>query len=298
MSGATLIMDPNAAVSRATSLCGPSGQTRRAALAGILALPAAAGVTNTAWGALADRFSAFDAASKRTVNNDVYAAFLDRYLEVVPDGVNLVRYADVTPGDLADLKSYVASLEATSVETLNRDEQFAFWLNLYNAQTLVVVLDEFPVNSIRNIRPSLFALGPWKKKYVSVGGEALSLDDIEHEILRPGWKDPRVHYGVNCASIGCPDLLPEPFTGDGLDGTLDAAAHAYVNHPRGVRIEGGKAIASKIYTWFQEDFGGTEAGVLAHLKSHAAPALAEELDQVADIHRYEYDWALNGTSRG
>ena len=90
----------------------------------------------------------------------------------------------------------------------------------------------------------------------------LSLDDIEHGILRPIFRDPRVHYAVNCASIGCPNLRLDAFTGANLDKELDAGARDYINSPRGLAFPGGKTTASSIYKWFQEDFGGNQPASL------------------------------------
>jgi hypothetical protein len=172
-------------------------------------------------------------------------------------------------------------------------------VNLYNALTVQVILDHYPVDSIRDvdISPGWFADGPWGKELIAVEGTALSLDDIEHRILRPIWQDPRIHYAVNCASIGCPDLQPEPFTADGLDAQLDAAARAYVNDPRGAEVTGDGLVVSKIYTWFQEDFGGTDIGVIRHLRQHADAELKAQLDGVDAIADSRYDWSLNDTAR-
>lgn len=203
-----------------------------------------------------------------------------------------------SPEDRAALKAYIASLEAVDPEALSRDEAFAFWVNLYNALTVEVVVEHYPIASIRDIdiSPGLFSNGPWGRKLVTVGGRELSLDDIEHGILRPEFGDPRVHYAVNCASVGCPDLAAEPYRGEDLDAMLDAAAGAYVNSPRGARVEGGKLTASSIFKWYMKDFGGTEAGVLAELRKYAAPALREKLENIAAVASYDYDWSLNDTA--
>ena len=151
------------------------------------------------------------------------------------------------------------------------------------------------VKSIRDIdiSPGLFSDGPWGKKLVSVEGEDISLDDIEHRILRPVWKDPRVHYGVNCASIGCPNLQPEAFTAENSDELLDKGAREFVNSPRGARIENGKLTVSSIYVWFKSDFGGTDAGVIDHLKKYAQPGLRTQLEKIDRISDNQYDWTLN-----
>jgi hypothetical protein len=236
-----------------------------------------------------------DPAATATIDHGAWAAFLRRYRTVGPGGVARVAYCDVGPADRAALDAYLRDLAATPISAYGRDEQMAYWINLYNALTVRLVLDHYPVRGIKDIdiSPGLFSDGPWGKKLIEVEGEPVSLDDIEHRILRPIWRDPRVHYAVNCASLGCPDLAAEPYRGDALEAQLTRAARAYVNHPRGVAIEDGKLIVSKIYTWFREDFGGGDAGVLRHLKAYAEPGLAMRLERFDGIDDDRYDWTLN-----
>jgi hypothetical protein len=138
--------------------------------------------------------------------------------------------------------------------------------------------------------------GPWKAKVVKIQGVELSLDDIEHGILRPVFKDPRVHYAVNCASISCPNLRTEASIGAKLNQQLDSAARDYVNSPRGVRFENGRPVISSIYVWYEDDFGGTDQGVLDHLRRYAAPPLERRLAGVKSIGKDAYDWGLNDAS--
>lgn len=227
-----------------------------------------------------------------------WAELLDRWLVPGEGGApNLFDYAGLksSPGDRAALDAYIAALGRIDPGTLSRPDAFAFWTNLYNALTVAVVVEHYPVASIRDIgiSPGLFSTGPWGKKLVTVAGRELSLDDIEHGILRPEFGDPRVHYAVNCASIGCPDLAAEPYDGARLDEMLDAAARAYVNSPRGARVENGQLVASSIFKWYRKDFGGTEEGVLAELRKYAAPELANKLENVSGVSSYDYDWSLN-----
>lgn len=242
-----------------------------------------------------DRWRVHDPASGRRVDHSAFDRFLARHVIVLPLGGNRVDYARVPPAGREALAAYVAALAAVDVDGLNRPEQMAFWINLYNALTLKVVLDHWPVRSIRDIdiSPGLFSDGPWGARLVAVAGEGLSLDDIEHRILRPLWRDPRVHYAVNCASIGCPDLAPRAYTGERLEAMLDEGARNYVNDPRGLRIDRrGRLVASRIYDWFAADFGG-EAGVLAHLRALSRGAVKARLDGAAEIDAYAYDWSVN-----
>ena len=136
--------------------------------------------------------------------------------------------------------------------------------------------------------------GDRKDDYFDIAAELKPLlDDIEHRILRPIWRDPRIHYAVNCASIGCPNLRREAATAANSEAYLEAAARDYVNHPRGSRIENGRLVVSSIYEWFQEDFGGGDGGVISHLRNYADPGLSASLEQVGEISDHDYDWALN-----
>jgi hypothetical protein len=210
------------------------------------------------------------------------------------DGVNRFAYARAKASGRALLGGYIASLEAVPVSRLDRGEQRAYWINLYNAVTTRIVLDHYPVKSIRDISlgPGLFSFGPWDAKVVAVEGERLSLNDIEHGILRPIWHDPRLHYALNCASISCPSLPTVAFTAANTERLLDAGARAYVNDPRGVRIAGGSLTVSSIYLWYRADFGERDGAVVDHLKRCAAPALAAELARFRAPDHYAYDWGL------
>jgi hypothetical protein len=162
-----------------------------------------------------------------------------------------------------------------------------------------VVLSHYPVASIRDIdvSPGLFSDGPWDRALVTVAGEALTLNDIEHRILRPIWRDPRIHYAVNCASIGCPNLQAAPFTAENTEALLESAARSYVNSPRGVSFGETGLVVSSIYVWFQDDFGDNDAKVIAHIERYAEPELAERIRQAPRLSGHAYDWELNDARR-
>ena len=223
--------------------------------------------------------------------------FLARHVKPGQDGINRIAYGRIDAADRQALREYLARLQAVAIRKYPRPEQRAYWINLYNAATVDVVLQHYPVASITkiNISPGLFTKGPWKKKLLVVEGEEVSLDDIEHRILRPIWKDPRTHYAVNCASLGCPNLAARAYTAQNMESLLDEGARAYVNHPRGASLTDGRLTVSSIYVWFQPDFGGSEAGVIAHLKQHADARLARALAKVEAIDDDTYDWTLNDT---
>jgi len=242
-----------------------------------------------------DHWRQHAAGSDRRLDHSAWTDFLQRYLvRRGPD--TLLDYGAVSEGDHAALEAYIADLEATEVTALARPEQKAYWLNLYNAVTVELVLEHYPVASIREIDSGLlgFDSGPWDEDRVTVEGRALSLDDIEHRILRPIWQDRLIHYGVNCAAMSCPNLLEKAFTRERMADMLEANARSYINAGDGVlEIDGETAKVSSIYIWYMADFAGSEAGVLRHLRAFAAGERAAALEKVRRISGHAYDWSLN-----
>jgi len=191
-----------------------------------------------------------------------------------------------------------------------RAERMAFWINAYNLFTLRAIVDHYPIrshfftmqprNSIRQID------GVWTRLTWRAAGQTVTLDDIEHRILRPEFKDPRVHFAINCASIGCPVLQNEPYRAAALDQQLDAAARRYLASPEGLQVDGSTLRVSSILKWYGEDFvprfagnpaGGREAVERAILGVVAAfgppPAAAVARTGAARVAFLDYNWSLN-----
>jgi hypothetical protein len=235
-----------------------------------------------------------------------FGMLLGKYVMEGSDGVTRVDYQKWKSAthDVAALDSYIRQLGARMPSKMVRDDAFAFWSNLYNAITLKVVLDRYPVASIRDIKseglfdPKAY-IGPWRTKRITIESRPYSLDDVENEVLRPIFKDPRVHYAINCASYGCPNLRTKPWTAATLSADLDQAARDYINHPRGVTVlPGNRLKVSSIYKWFAADFGGTDAARIAHLRKYAGPKLAAALAPNPVIAEDAYDWSLNDMKSG
>ena len=261
----------------------------------ILLVPAAAHAAPKA--ELWARWQKHDPASRQKIDHSAWDKFLNQFVVAPhPSGINRVRYQTVTAVDIKGVKSYLQSMQALTISTYNRYEQKAFWINVYNALTVDLILSRYPVASIRdiNIAPGLFERGPWGAKLLTIEGEKLSLDDIEHRILRPIWKDNRIHYAVNYASLGCPNLQPEAYTAENTDALLERGAREFINHPRGVSIQKGRLQVSSIYVWFQEDFGGDPAELMEHWQEYADPPLADALQKYSGGLAHGYDWRLNG----
>jgi hypothetical protein len=243
------------------------------------------------------RWQKHDPNSRQQIDHSVWERFLKQNVVAPhPSGVNRVRYNGVSPDDQKSLKSYLQALQALAISNYNRDEQKAYWINLYNAFTVDLIISRFPVASIRdiNISPGLLARGPWGAKLLTIEGEKLSLDDIEHRILRPIWRDNRIHYALNCASLGCPNLQPLAYSADNCEALLEKGAREFINHPRGVSLQKGKLQVSSIYVWFQEDFGHGAADLMEHWQEYAEPTLAGALEKYQGGLAHDYDWRLNG----
>lgn len=225
-----------------------------------------------------------------TIDHGIWDQLLSKYVKVSKDGVNRVDYAALKQGDAAALRRYLVALQAVEIGKYPKDEQFAFWVNLYNAATVDVILKNYPMESIKDI--GLLGQGPWKDKILKVSGKELSLDDIEHGILRPVWKDVRIHYAVNCASIGCPNLAVQAYTAEKLEAMLEEAARSHVNHPRGFTRIDGELTASSIFDWYVDDWGD-QAAVLDHARKYASEKTKAILGTAIEIDSHDYDWSLN-----
>ena len=243
---------------------------------------------------LSENFAFQTPVQTEKVNYATYDQFLTKYWSKDANGIARVDYKAVGATDQANLVSFIDQLQQIDPGKLERDDQLAYWINLYNAQTIRVVLDNYPVGSIREIKDGPLSIGPWNRKDVVVNGTALSLNDIEHRIIRPTFNEPRIHYALNCAAASCPNLAPQAWRGAGLDAALEAAELSYLTDDRGISIsKDGRVTASKIYIWFREDFGANEKEVLARLISKSPDAKAAALQARGRIDRYEYDWSLN-----
>jgi len=235
-------------------------------------------------------FLAFPMGSARAgenVDHSIYGGLLKKY---VHKGV--VDYEGFKKEE-ARLDEYLKVLEKVNTESLSQEEKFAFYVNAYNAWTIKLILTGYPgIESIKDLG-SLFK-SPWKKKICRIDGKVITLDDIEHNILRPQFKDPRVHFAVNCASKGCPPLLTEPYTGSRLDRQLNHVTGAFINDPKRYRLEGDTLFVSKIFKWFSEDFN---YDVIGFFRQYGKEDLKKKLENNRDkikVKYLDYDWSLNG----
>lgn len=232
--------------------------------------------------------------SAQAFDHSPFDALLKKHVE---DGK--VDYAGVR-ADRKALEAYLAQLAAADVTKLSSKERYAFWINAYNALTWKRVIDSLPRDpaqwgtyKVTEVDGGKF----WKQPKFSAGGKQVTLDEIEHKILRPTWKDARVHFAVNCASVGCPVLRAEAFTAAKLDAQLDDAAKTFVRTQSKLQLDpANKTLRiNKIFEWFKDDFvkdAGSVEKFLARYVDDAATAKALR-EGGWKISYLEYDWHLN-----
>ncbi len=184
----------------------------------------------------------------------LYGEILEAYVspgEIDGTQLTVVDYVSVASDPrFAVVVDQVRSFDVTRLET--EAEHLAFYINAYNILTIQLIIDHWPLESIRDI--GNFFRGPWDIVMLENADGALTLDDIEHVIIR-GYPEPRIHFAVNCASVGCPDLRREPYTVDRLDEQLDEQTRQFFANPaKGFRIERGDARVTKLLRWYDEDF--------------------------------------------
>jgi len=183
--------------------------------------------------------------------------------------------------DNAKLDKYLSLLESLSInDTWSRNDKLAFWINAYNAYTIKLILNNYPVKSITDLEGGK----PWDKKWIKLNGKTLSLNNIENDIIRPQFNESRIHFAVNCAAKSCPPLLNEAFDATKLDNQLEQQTKRFINNKGFNTLSKNKITISKIFEWYAADFGN-----VAEYINRYAP----EVSKSAKIDYKEYNWALN-----
>lgn len=231
--------------------------------------------------------TAMPAAATQTVDHRLFADLLSKYVQ---NGV--VNYQGFQTEE-KKLDQYLNILSGTDTSRLDRSEKFAFYINAYNAWTIKLILTGYPkIESIWDLGGRIFDK-PFKKEFIPLDQQMVSLDYIEHTILRPTFKDPRVHFAVNCASKSCPPLLSTPYLGKTLDSQLDEVTQAFVNDTKNNYLQGNTLYLSKIFKWFSGDFDNNPTGFIL---KYASENLKSEINSQKSLKvKYlDYDWSLNG----
>jgi len=229
----------------------------------------------------------FAASSARAFDHT--HAKLNNVLKTYVNAEGMVNYGalEVNRSILDDYLSNTGAVKESEFNSWTRDQRLAFLINVYNAETLKLIIDHFPVKSIKKIG-GLFGQ-PWDLKSVTLFGKKTTLNTLEHNILRPKYKDPRVHFVIVCAAMGCPPLRNEAFIAENLDDQLNARGRFFLGQKNKNRVDGSTLYLSPIFDWFKEDF--TTEG---NLQNFVAPFLPTDIkNKKLNVKFTSYDWSLN-----
>ncbi|MHA7056072.1 DUF547 domain-containing protein [Aquimarina sp. M1] len=181
------------------------------------------------------------------------------------------------------LYDYFQKLSETKPDkTWTRNEQMAYWINAYNAYTIKLIIDSYPLKSITDLKK------PWKKKFFKIDGEWYSLNDLEHKILRK-FDDPRIHFAINCASISCPVVWNRAYTAENLEEALDRQTRDFINDPTRNIITPSKVRISQLFDWFRKDFKVNDGDVVEFINKYSNVKIREN----QDLEYKNYNWGLN-----
>ena len=253
---------------------------------------------STSLAAAPDQAAGRPAAATRTVDHSLFDGLLRRH--VVGGLVDYAAFARAP-----ELARYLALLDAARPEALPRDEQLAYWINLYNAATIHLINKHGENESIRNINKSFGVLklsGPWSERFVRAGGSVYTLDEVEHEIIRKRFGEPRIHFALVCAAVGCPPLRSEAYTGARLNEQLDDQARAFLlRSPEKNRVDLSRRTlyVSKIFGYYKEDFGGDHRAIGRYIARFHPEGPEKNLLLSGEfmLEETEYDWTLNGQEK-
>lgn len=213
-------------------------------------------------------------------------------------------YRGLKAGDAKRLQDLRRSLARVNVNQLNRKQQLAYFINLYNVNVVGIVVDHYPVDSIRDISSDpIRRLNVFEKDYVPFGNGKISLNDVENTHIRDRFKDPRIHFAINCAARDCPSIRPEAFVGARVDAQLDDQARRFLNGPTGLKLskKGSTLVVetTKVMDWFEDDFKPA-GGNLAFIRKYASPDKQRAIQQAGEKVKLtydDYDWSLNDWKR-
>ncbi len=217
-----------------------------------------------------------------------YDRFLKKYVRAGhPSGINRFDYESVTEADRQELEEYLNYAQQMDPRQFSKARQKAYWLNLYNATLIREVLNKGAENSVKEL-----GRGLWRANRLYITMQKVSLDDIEHGILRPIFKDPRVHFSLVAGTIGSASILPQAFTAENVESLLDQNTKEFLNHSRGVSFDNDKLVLSSIFKWYKNDFGGNLDTVKRFLIQYLDSSSASRVVRAGSV-RYDYEWALN-----
>ncbi|WP_438952404.1 DUF547 domain-containing protein [Porticoccus sp.] len=232
--------------------------------------------------------------NRDTVDHRQWNQLLGTHVVNTGQGVNRFRYGSVGKTEQKHLSDYIASLTKIDPRNYSRAEQKAYWLNLYNALTVKLIAENYPIKSIKDIDNQKSGGSLLNKPLIQVADKPVSLSDIENRILRPIWKDHTIHFGLNCADMTCPGLLPQAFTGKNVQSLLKQSGRDFINKQNGVTLKNGKLTAAGIFSQYRSDFAKDDKTMLKVFAHYADDRLALYLLGFQGQIDYIHDYSLNG----
>jgi len=220
-----------------------------------------------------------DEYRKAKVNYSIWEMMLKMYIDV-KGNVNYKKFKE----NEEMLDDFLEVLAETKIDkSWTEKDKIAFWINVYNAYTIKLILNNYPVESIKDIRK------PWDRKFFIIDGEYLSLGAVEHEILRKKFTEPRIHFAINCASKSCPRIVQIPYTGKNLEKLLERQTKEYINNAAVNDVNKKSYELSKLFSWFSKDFKKAEGSVINFINKYSLVPISNQTNKGFK----NYDWALN-----
>jgi len=224
------------------------------------------------------------------ISHDLWTTVLQEY--VSDDGA--VNYRDLKE-NRTQFDQYIQLLSTNHPnKKWSDDEQLAYWINAYNAFTIQIMIDNYPLASIKDIADGLkipFVSTTWDIKFINIEGNEYDLNNIEHGIIRKDFEEPRIHFAVNCASKSCPKLLNEAFAAERLNEQLDQVATDFINNPKKNKITADKAEVSSIFNWFKGDF--TKSKDIGSVREFINQYANTKINEGTKLSYLDYDWTVN-----
>jgi hypothetical protein len=227
------------------------------------------------------------ATAAKPIPHDLFNGLLKKYV----DGNGLVNYRALKASDAATLQRYLDLVSANApAADWSREEKLAYWINAYNAFTIKQILDKYPTKSIISSQVQLVSpTGPFSKKYFTIGGREMSLNNVEHDIIRKEFNEPRIHFALVCAAVSCPKLRNEAYVPNRLDAQLTEQARNFLNDPTKNAIARDRLSLSKIFDWYKDDFGKTDEALIRYINQYSQT----KAGPTAKISYQSYSWDLN-----
>lgn len=209
-----------------------------------------------------------------------------------PSGISRFDYDRVSQEDKEKLQSYLDYLQLLEPRQLNKEEAKAYWVNLYNAATLHMVIDAYTDGRVTRVRARGLPARRWRRDIVKVAMQDMSLDDILNGVIRPLYRDPRTHFALFFCTLGGPDMPTDVLNGENNNELLDTFQEKYLMQSRAVRLDSGELVLSEMFQSYDTDFADSQSSLISYLQQHVPEPVSEAMNGVFDI-RFDYDWTLN-----